>query len=85
MAKKVKFSNDDFGKDSMIAYVQMSSKGVMVRDNNSSIMANIIEPDEFKRKLIRSEIEKIMDACEAGDFYQPDWSTAIYGEDDDLQ
>jgi hypothetical protein len=82
MAKKIFFPNGDFARDSMIGVGTLTSKGVMVKDNNSSMLSNIIEPDEVKRFLIREEIEKIVDACDAGRFYQPDWNQLL--KDDDL-
>ncbi|MEI6894009.1 MAG: hypothetical protein V5789_05145 [Colwellia sp.] len=81
MAKKVTFSNGDFTKDSMIGVGSISSKGVIVKDNSSAMITNIIEPDEVKRYIIREEIEKIVDASEAGGFYQPDWEKLLKDED----
>lgn len=81
MAKKVFFSNGDFAKDTMIGVGSMSSKGVIVKDNSSAMITNIIEPDEVKRFIIREEIEKIVDACDAGDFYQPVWEELLKDED----
>lgn len=84
MAKKVYFPYTGFTKDSMIAMASMSSKGVMIRDNNSAMIINIIEHDERKRAIIMEEVEKIVDACEANSFYQPNWNELLKDEYNDV-
>jgi hypothetical protein len=76
-AKTVFFSNDDACKDEVIAVTMMSSKGVMLKDKNGSMITNIIEPDEDKRIIIRKHVLEIMVASENGKNYQPDWKNLL--------
>lgn len=84
-AKTVFFPNDDACKDEVIAVTSMSSKGVMLKDKNGSMITNIIEPCEEKRMKIRKHILDIMIASENGKNYQPNWDTILRDEGDDLQ
>jgi hypothetical protein len=86
MAIKIVYPNGDFSKDTVIGSVSVSSKGVMVKDDNSSMITNIVEPDKEKKVIIRDELEKVLDAAMSGDAYCPDWKKAFSKIDNaDLQ
>jgi hypothetical protein len=86
MAIKIVYPNGDFSKDTVIGSVSMSSKGVMVKDDNSSMLTNIVEPNHEKKLIIRDELEKVLDSAMSGGDYHPDWEKCFSKIDNaDLQ
>lgn len=86
MAIKIKYPNGDYSKDTVIGSVSMSSKGIMVKDDNSSMITNIVEPNLDKKIIIRNELEKVLDAAMSGGAYCPDWEKSFSKIDNaDLQ
>jgi hypothetical protein len=86
MAIKIVYPNGDYSKNTAIGSVSMSSRGIMVKDDNSSMLTNIVESNLEKKLIIRSELEKVLDSAMSGGNYHPDWEKCFSKIDNaDLQ